>query len=158
MTHSWSERPVAARRSTPRPERAVARALPALRVAGALALLAMGALHLQQAVAEDYSQLPTIGTLFYLNFAGALVVALALLLPLDRLAGRLGDAAQSIAALAGIGMAAVSIVFLLLSEHQAVFGFKEFGYRSPIVVALVSEGAAIVLLAAYLMARVVRRG
>jgi hypothetical protein len=158
MTHSWSERPVAARSSMARGDGADARpALMPLRLGGALALLAMGAVHLQQAVGADYSQIPTIGTLFYLNFAGALVVALALLLPLDRMVGRLGAAATSVAALAGIGMGAVSIVFLLLSEHQTVFGFREAGYASPIVVALVSEGAAVVLLAAYLAARVVRR-
>jgi hypothetical protein len=158
MTHSWSERTVATRGATAQRERAAGRpALLALRAGSALALLAMGAVHLQQAVGEDYSQIPTIGTLFYLNFAGALIVAIVLMLPLERLAGRPSGVAAPLAALAGIGMAATSIVFLLLSEHQTVFGFREADYGTPIIVALVSEGVAVLLLAAYLAGRAVRR-
>ena len=61
----------------------------ALRVLGALSLLAVGAVHLQQYDAL-YSAIPTIGTLFVLNFAGATAIGLGLLLPVERLFGRLG--------------------------------------------------------------------
>ena len=125
----------------------------ALRLFGALALLAMGVLHLQQYLDAEYSALPTIGTLFVLNFAGALVLTLALLTPLERLLPRFGAAAVSVLSLSAAAMAAVSIAFLLISEHTPLFGFMESGYRTPVVVALVSEGAAVVLLGGYLVAR-----
>ena len=44
----------------------------------ALALIARGALHLQQFYSAGYSALPTIGTLFVLNFAGGVALGLAL--------------------------------------------------------------------------------
>jgi hypothetical protein len=122
----------------------------ALRLGGALALLAMGALHLQQFIGAEYSAIATIGTLFVLNFAGSVVVALGLIAPTERLAGRLGGAAVTLLALGGLAMAAAAIVFLLISESTPIFGFMETGYRTPIVVALISEGLAVLLLGAYL--------
>jgi hypothetical protein len=122
-----------------------------LRIGGALALLAMGALHLQQYLGAEYSAIPTIGTLFVLNFAGSVVVALGLLLPIERIGGRLGAVAVTLLALGGLAMAAAAIVFLLISESTPIFGFMETGYRTPIVVALVAEGAAVLLLGAYLV-------
>ena len=44
---------------------------------GALALLAVGTIHLQQYLGP-YSAIPTIGTLFLLNFAAAIVIGAAL--------------------------------------------------------------------------------
>jgi hypothetical protein len=120
-----------------------------LRVTGALALLAMGALHLQQYLDAEYSSIPTIGTLFILNFVGALVIALGLLVPLERLLPRVGATAVSVLALGGAAMGAAAIVFLLISESTALFGFMEAGYRTPIVVALISEGLAVVLLGTF---------
>jgi hypothetical protein len=134
-------------------EREGTRSVMALRLFGALALLAMGVLHLQQFLGAEYSSIPTIGTLFVLNFAGALVLTLALLAPLERVLPRFGAAAVSVLSLGGVAMAALSIVFLLISEHTALFGFMESGYRTPIVVALVSEGVAVALLGAYAVAR-----
>jgi hypothetical protein len=58
----------------------------ALRVLGALSLLAIGAVHLQQYY-DLYSGIPTIGTLFALNFAGATAIGLGLLAPLEHLLG-----------------------------------------------------------------------
>ena len=46
------------------------RAVLGLRAVGALALIAMAALHLQQYYDAGYSAIPTIGTLFVLNFVG----------------------------------------------------------------------------------------
>jgi hypothetical protein len=55
----------------------------ATRVLGALSLLAVGAIHLQQYF-DLYSGVPTIGTLFVLNFVGATVVGLGMLAPVRR--------------------------------------------------------------------------
>jgi hypothetical protein len=133
-------------------EREGTRPILALRLLGAVALLAMGALHLQQYLGAEYSAIPTIGTLFVLNFAGALVLAIGLLAPLERLLPRFGAAAVSLLSLGGLAMAATSIAFLLTSEHTPLFGFMESGYRTPIVVALISEGTAVVLLGIYAVA------
>lgn len=124
----------------------------ATRALGALALLAVGAVHLQQYV-KLYSGVPTIGTLFLLNFAGATVLGLALLAPIERVAGRYGRVAIGLAALAGIGLAATSYAFLLISERTPVFGWLEPGYDPPaIMAARVSEIATVVLLGAFLAA------
>jgi hypothetical protein len=131
-------------------ETTYARTLPAvqggavLRGVGALALLAMGAVHLHEYFAEYYRVVPTIGPLFALNFAGAVVLALLLLQPWRN---RVVD---GLAAVGGVGMAVVSIAFLLVSEHRPLFGFAEYGYRPAIVVALVSEAVAAVCLAGFL--------
>jgi len=117
-------------------------ALLALRAIGALALLAMGALHLQQYYDAGYSALPTIGTLFVLNFAGAVAIGLALLLPVERLPGRAGALAVPLLALAGAAMAATSIAFLLISQQTPLFGFLETSTSSAITVALVTESIA----------------
>lgn len=61
----------------------------AARALGAVSLLAVGAIHLQQYF-ELYSAVPTIGTLFVLNFVGATILGLGLLTPVERLLGRLG--------------------------------------------------------------------
>src|SRR5690242_15622547 len=58
----------------------------ALRALGALAVLAVGAVHLQQYL-WLYSAIPTIGTLFILNFAGATAVGIGLLAPVERVLG-----------------------------------------------------------------------
>ena len=47
--------------------------------------------------------------------------------------------------------------FLFLSEHQPLFGFQDYGYRTAIVVALAAEAAAVVALSAYLAARARRQ-
>lgn len=121
-----------------------------LRTIGALALLAMGVIHLQQYLGADYSAIPTIGTLFLLNFAGALVLAIALLGPIERIAGR---GVASLVAAAGAAMAATSIAFLLISEHTALFGFREAGYGPAIVLALAVEAVAVVALVSFLLVR-----
>jgi hypothetical protein len=118
----------------------------ALRSLGALALLAVGAVHLEQYLAYDMRSVSVIGPLFLLNFAGATALVVVLLVPLR---GR-GAVLRRLAAGGGIGLALTSIVFLLISEYRTLFGFMEEGYRPAVVVALVAEGAAAVLLTAYL--------
>jgi hypothetical protein len=122
----------------------------AARALGALATLAVGAVHLQQYF-KLYSGVPTIGTLFVLNFIGATVLGAALLAPVERIAGRL---AVTLAALAAIGLAATSFVFLFISERTPLFGFMEPGYDpAAIAAARISEVATVVFLGAFLVAR-----
>jgi hypothetical protein len=141
--------------AAPRPRAAAVGSLAtAARTLGALALLAMGAIHLQQYF-DLYSAIPTIGTLFVLNFAGATVVGLGLLVPLER---RLGDAVLALLLVAGIGQAATSFVFLAISERTPLFGFKEPGYDpTAILASRVAEVAAVLLLGSYFVARFVKR-
>jgi len=123
------------------------------RVLGALALLAVGAVHLQQYF-ELYSAIPTIGTLFVLNFVGATIVGLGLLAPVERLPGRLGGAVLALLTLAGIAQAATAFVFLWISERTPLFGFMEPGYDpGAILTARIAEAATVVLLGAFAIAR-----
>jgi hypothetical protein len=127
------------------------------RVLGALSTLVVGAVHLQQYF-ELYSSVPTIGTLFVLNFVGATAIGLGLLAPVEHLAGRRGATAVSVLAAGAIVLAATSFVFLLISEHRPLFGFMEPGYDpAAIAAARVSETATAVALGAFLVARTVTR-
>ena len=123
-----------------------------LRTIGAVAVLVVGAVHLQQYLGYHFDTVPIIGPLFALNFAGATVIGVGLLIPAARLRH-----VHVLLALGGIGLSATSFVFLLVSEHQPLFGFQEHGYRAAIVVALAAEAVAVVTLAAYLAARARRR-
>ena len=123
-----------------------------LRTLGAVAVLVVGAVHLEQYFAEHFNVVPTVGPLFVLNFAGATVIGVGLLVPGARM--RL---LHGLLAFGGIGLAATAFVFLFLSEHQPLFGFQDYGYRLEILVALAAEAAAVVTLAAYLATRAGRR-
>jgi hypothetical protein len=125
-----------------------------LRFLGAVALLGVGAVHIDQYFAVHYKVVPVIGTLFVLNLIGAAAIAALLILPIERL---LGAFAIGFLSLAGIGLAVTSGVFLLISEHTTLFGFMENGYRTAIVLSFVAEGATVVLLGAYLLGLVARR-
>ena len=72
----------------------------------AVALLATGGIHLQQYVVAHYSVIPTIGTLFLLNFIGGTVLGLALLVPAPGRPARWRVLLDTAVALAGIGLAA----------------------------------------------------
>ena len=133
------------------------RALPwyGARVLGALALLSVGAVHLQQYL-YLYSAIPTIGTLFVLNFVGATAIGLGLLAPTERLLGRFGAAAVSLLALGGVGLAATAFVFLFVAERTPLFGFMEPGYDPPAILASrVAEAVTVVVLGGFLLARLV---
>jgi hypothetical protein len=118
----------------------------ALRFLGAILLLFVGADHYYEYSVDQYSVVPTIGTLFLLNFISATAIGLILLAPLRRILHRLGRIAVQLAALSGFGIAATSLVALLVSEHTKLFGFMESNYRPAIIVAIASEGAAAVIL------------
>jgi len=119
-----------------------------LRTVGGIAVLVVGAVHLQQYFGEHFDVVPVIGPLFLLNFAGATVIGLGLLTPAARM-----RMLHLLLALGGIGLAATSFVFLFISEHQPLFGFQDYGFRAGIVIALVAEAVAVVTLGAYLALR-----
>jgi hypothetical protein len=126
------------------------------RVLGALSLLAVGIVHLQQYF-ELYSEIPTIGTLFVLNFVGAAVVCVGLLAPLGRL-GRWGGAVRTLLALAGVAQAATAFVFLFISERTPLFGFEEPGYDpAAIMASRIAEVATVVFLGTFLAGRFATR-
>lgn len=119
-----------------------------MRILGAITLVSVGVVHLQQYVGAGYNELPTIGPLFLLNAIGAAVVALGLLLPLERLLPeRLGNLAVCALALAGVAIAGAALVALFVSESQPLFGFEEYGYNTAIKIAIATEAATVVLLA-----------
>ena len=119
---------------------------------GAASLVVSGIDHIQQYYVNDYSTIPTIGVLFLLNFVAAVVVAVGLIAPIGRIAGRYADAIRAVLAVAGIGIAVLSLGALFVSESSSLFGFTENGYRMAIVVAIASEVAAALFLVIYLVA------
>jgi hypothetical protein len=140
-----------------RPLPAVTYLVPAVRVLGALSLLAVGAVHLQQYVTL-YSAIPTIGTLFVLNFAGATAIGLGLVAPIERWLGRWGDTAVALLALGGVVLAATAFASLLISERTPLFGFMEPGYDPPAIMASrVAELSTVALLGSFLLGRFARR-
>lgn len=128
----------------------------AARYLGAATVLAAGAEHLQQYAVDNYSVVPTIGTLFVLNFVAAVVLAIGLVAPWGRVSRGYGDAVRAVVAAAGIGFALSSLAGLFVSETSGLFGFVEHGYRTAIVVAIVTEAAAAVCLTLFLLATDIR--
>jgi hypothetical protein len=117
---------------------------------GAAGVLATGADHLDEYAANGFSTVPTIGTLFLLNFIAATLIGAGLLLPLRRITHGFGDPARKLLALSGIGLAATSLLGLWISESSGLFGFTDYGLRPTIVVAIAAELNAIVGLTSYL--------
>jgi hypothetical protein len=125
----------------------------AARYLGAAALLGVGLDHLEQFSIDSYSVIPTIGTLFALNFASAALLAAGLAAPVQRLPGHAGRLAIPLLGLAGIGVAAGSLAGLLLSENTGLFGFMETGYRPAILLSIGLEATTIALLSVHLALR-----
>ena len=128
------------------------------RYLGALAVLAVGVDHIEQYYVDYYRAVPTIGTLFMLDFMSATVIAIGLLLPLGRLTSRCGDRLFTLLALAGIGIGAGTLAGLLASVNVGLFGFMEVGYRSAIVLSIVFDVAAVAFLSAFLALRALSHG
>lgn len=126
----------------------------AARVLGALSLLAVGSVHLQQ-YEKFYSAVPTIGTLFVLSFAGAVATSAGLLSPVERLLPRrFGGPVVTALALVGIGQAVTQFIFLAISEQRPLFGFQEPGYDpTAILTVRAAEIATVVFLGWFLAAR-----
>jgi len=117
-----------------------------VRYLGAAALLGVGIDHIQQYFGASYSAIPTIGTLFALNFASAVLLAAGLIAPVERLFPRAGKPILGFLAASGIGVAVGSLTALLISEQTPLFGWVESGYRQAIVVSIVLEVAVTLLL------------
>jgi hypothetical protein len=75
-------------------------------------LLATGVDHLQQYYSDDYSTVPTIGTRC---FGSAVIVAVGLVAPLGRVAGRSADAIRALFAVGAIGIAVLSLAALFVA-------------------------------------------
>ena len=112
------------------------------RALGALAMLVVGGVHLEQYTVAHFSVIPTIGPLFLVNFIAATIVGLVLAFPVGRGARLIRLRLDLLAALAGIGVSVGAFAGLLISEHTPLFGFMEHGYRLEIVIALVAEAIA----------------
>jgi hypothetical protein len=118
-----------------------------MRRLGAITLLVVGAVHLQQYLGNDYSVLPTIGPLFLLNAIGAGIVAVALLAPIERmLPARQAEVAAGLLSVVALAIAIGSLVALFIAESRPLFGFMEAGYDTPILIAIASEALTTVLL------------
>jgi hypothetical protein len=122
------------------------------RYLGALAVLATGVAHIEQYSVDSYSTVPTIGTLFLLNFIAAIVIAIGLVAPLRRVTGPYTGVVRAVLAVSGIGLGVGSLAGLFVSESSGLFGFVEHGYRMAIVVAIAVEVAASIFLLAFLLA------
>ena len=122
------------------------------RYLGATALVGVGGAHIWQYSVDSYSVIPTIGTLFALNFASALVVALGLVAPLQRLSHRWGRVLLALLAASGAAIALGSLAGLEVSETTGLFGFMESGYRAAIVLSIALDAATVVFLTAFLVA------
>ena len=132
--------------------------LQVMRRVGAMAILVMGAVHLQQYLG-DYQFIPTIGPLFGLNAIGSAVIALGLMLPLERwLRERRGEVAVGLLALGGVAVALGALVSLYIAETGTLFGFSEGTLDTVMWVAIVSEAVAVVLLAPVAVANLVGVG
>jgi hypothetical protein len=116
--------------------------LQVMRRAGAVAILAVGAVHLQQYL-TGYNVLPTIGTLFLLNAISAGVVGFGLLLPIEKL---FRERVIGLLALGAVAIAIGSLIALFISETSVLFGFSEDGYDTAVVIAIAAEVATTVLL------------
>jgi hypothetical protein len=119
-----------------------------MRRLGAIAILVVGALHLQEYLGGGYRSIPTIGPLFLLNAISSGVVAIGLLAPIERiLHHRRAELTSGLLAGAGLAIAAGSLLALFVSENRTLFGFHETGYGTAIVLAIIVEALAIMLLA-----------
>lgn len=112
----------------------------------------MGVDHIEQYYVDFYSRVPTIGTLFVLNFGAATLVTVGLLAPVRRIVGRWAPAALALLALAGIGISTGALAGLLISENGGLFGFMEQGYREAILASIALELATVALLGLFLAA------
>jgi hypothetical protein len=124
------------------------------RYLGALSVLAVGVDHIVEYYADYYRAVPTIGTLFVLDFIGSLMVAAVLFAPVGRFAGRSAGLLLTVAGAAGLALGAGTLAGLLVSENVGLFGFMETGYRNAIVLSMAFDIAAALLMAAFLALRV----
>lgn len=127
-----------------------------MRRVGVVAIAVTGGVHLQQYLG-DYQSIPTIGPLFLLNAIGSAVVAVGLLLPLERwLAARRGEIAVGLLALGGVAIGLGALVSLYIAETSTLFGFSEGTLETVMWIAIVAEAAAVALLGPVAVANLTR--
>jgi hypothetical protein len=110
-------------------------------LAAALVTVIAG-VHFQQYV-DFMSQVPTVGVLFLLNAAGGAGIAAALLSREVRL--------RRVAAAGAAGLAAGSLVSIVIALQSSFFGYEEPSLRFPIVLAIVAEALVLPVLALLLV-------
>jgi predicted lipoprotein with Yx(FWY)xxD motif len=115
-----------------------------LRVAGAVLLIATGAIHLDLYL-TGYRTIPTIGWLFLLQVIAAFALGLAVLATGGR------PAASRLAAAAGAGFALATLGGYLLSVWTGLFGFREVRTTAGLTAGVI-EVAAFAVLAALALA------
>jgi hypothetical protein len=125
----------------------------ATRSIGALALLAVGIAHIEQYYVDSYRCDPHDQNTVRPDFASATLVALGLALPLQRLARRWGSRLVTLLALTAIAIAAGSLAGLVMSETGTLFGFRQIGYRTPVVASTLLKAATTISLTAFLIAK-----
>lgn len=130
------------------------RARLSLRLAAGALVVFVGSDHYYEDSVEHYSQLPTVGTLFLLNFIGATACGLLRPAPLEQLATRLGRVTWWLAACGGFAIGFTSLIGLLVSEQTPLFGYMELNYRAAVLVGLGTEAASAALCAALLVLEV----
>ena len=112
-------------------------------VAAAVLVAVIAVVHLQQYI-DFISEVPTIGVLFLLNAAGGAGLAVALLSGDRQL--------RLLAAVGSIGLAAASLVSIVIALSGSLFGYSEPTLRLPILIAIIAEVAAIPVLVALVIA------
>jgi hypothetical protein len=117
---------------------------PRHRLLAAALVLVVAGVHFQQYV-TFMSQIPTVGLLFLLNAAGGSGVALALLSPERDL--------RRLASLGALALCLGSLASIAIALQSSFFGYAEPTLRLPIVIAIVSEIAALPILARILTAQ-----
>jgi hypothetical protein len=122
-------------RSLSRVTAAIAAAVPAAYVLGALALAGEAAVHIQQYVAI-FHEVRWIGPLFLANAAASLAA----------MVGLANGRTRRLAAVAGVVISVVALGSLVVSYGQGLFGWHEAGLRSPVAVAAIAEVASVMLL------------
>jgi len=127
-----------------------------MRRVGVLAILVTGAVHLQQYLG-DYHSIPTIGPLFLLNAIGSGLVAVGLLLPVERwFSERRGEIAVGLLALGGVAIGLGALISLYVAETSTLFGFSEGTLETVMWLAIVAEATAVFALGPVAVANLVR--
>jgi hypothetical protein len=115
--------------------------VPAAYALGAILLAGEAAVHLQQ-YASSFHEVRWIGPLFLANAAASMAAIAGLAHPRTR----------TLAALAGVVISAVALGSLVVSYGHGLFGWQEFGFRTPIALAMITEIGSVILLASALAA------
>jgi hypothetical protein len=108
---------------------------------GAVSLAGEAAVHVQQ-FANLFHAVRWIGPLFLANAIANVAV----------IAGLAWSRTRRLAGFAGVAISAVALGSLVVSYGQGLFGWQEAGFRSSVAVAVITEVAAVILLAMALVA------